>query len=177
MSGYSVLQWWWYLAGGGGGGSSEAAPQTSVGSTLILPEPGQRYDRSQLLQMQLALQQHDAQVLKKSGDIYHPHSLTVRRRTIFPWVTFGANDTTPSVAAGRNFRTANTQATTITDFDDALDGQEIVVRVDDAFTTFDFTGSGLVGNAGADYAASNGDRIHATYDAAEGVWYCQVVGV
>jgi hypothetical protein len=176
---YPVLQWWWYTGtgGGGGGGGSGVASASDGGPALILPDPPERYSQEDLRQMQLALEQQDALVLKKTGDIYHPHSVTVRQRTIFPWVTLVADSVAPSVAQGRNFKTANTVPTTVTNFADGIDGQEIRVRVDDSSTVFDFTGSSLVGNGGSDYIAANGDQLLATYDADEGVWYCQVIGV
>lgn len=51
---------------------------------------------------------------------------------------FSANDTTPSVKPlyGKNyFYTANSSATTITQFDDAIPGQEFLVLINDANTT------------------------------------------
>ncbi len=53
--------------------------------------------------------------------------------------TFADADATPSVAGGgKVFITANTGATTITDFDDGRAGQEIVVIINDGNTTIDF---------------------------------------
>ncbi len=54
-----------------------------------------------------------------------------------PWTpqTFSDGDTTPSVSGGRVFRTTNTSATTITNFDDGADGQEIIIQVNDSNTT------------------------------------------
>lgn len=49
--------------------------------------------------------------------------------------TFPANDATPSVGYANSFQTANTGATTITQFDDGRNGQEIAVRANDANTT------------------------------------------
>jgi hypothetical protein len=63
--------------------------------------------------------------------------------------TIAAGDTTPSLAGFRNFATANTSATTITDFDDTVAGQSYLVQLD-ANTTIDFTGTNLKGNNGAD---------------------------
>jgi hypothetical protein len=50
-------------------------------------------------------------------------------------VTFTDTDTTPSVAGSRVFLTANTGATSITAFDDSVDGQEITVVFGDNNTT------------------------------------------
>ena len=71
---------------------------------------------------------------------------------------FGLTDATPSVLGGRIFRTADT--TTITDFDDGVGGQEIIVHVDHA-VTFDVTGTNLTGNGGVDIVAAAGDMIKA----------------
>lgn len=86
---------------------------------------------------------------------------------------FTANDTTPSVAADAPYyRTANTAPTTITMFDNGYPGQRIIVLIDDAFTTFDFTGTNLVGNGAADWAASNLDWLDAIFDGTR--WRCAV---
>lgn len=45
-------------------------------------------------------------------------------------VSFTAGDTTPSVAYGGRFQTANTAATSVTNFDDGVDEQVIEVRLD-----------------------------------------------
>lgn len=86
------------------------------------------------------------------------------------FLTFTASDTTPSVKQGSLFKTANAVATTITTFDDGYEGKEIIVFIDDANTTFDFTGTTLKGNRGVDYTASQYDWIHATYDGTN--WLC-----
>jgi len=49
--------------------------------------------------------------------------------------TFVDGDTTPSVANSNVFRTANTSATSIIQFDDGIDGQEITVIFGDSNTT------------------------------------------
>ena len=74
------------------------------------------------------------------NDFISPHS------SMLHW-HFTPQDTTPSVLGGRTcFRTANTSATTITNFDDAKQGRVIYVWVHDADTTFGFSGSYLKGN-------------------------------
>ena len=77
------------------------------------------------------------------------------------YITFTANDATPSVAGGWLFETANTAPTTVTTFDGGVEGQEVVVKINDAFTTLDFTSSSLVGNGGVDLACQSGDMLHA----------------
>jgi hypothetical protein len=50
------------------------------------------------------------------------------------WATFADGDTTPDVSAATYFKTANTGATTITDFDGATNAT-IVINITDANTT------------------------------------------
>lgn len=86
---------------------------------------------------------------------------------------FGVNDATPSVYTGsKTYVTANSVATTITAFDDAITDQEIVVIIGDANTTIDFTGTTLKGNAGADWTPGNGDFMRCRFNGTN--WYCDV---
>lgn len=87
-------------------------------------------------------------------------------------VAFSDSDATPSVRGGNMFYTANTGATTITDFDDGYEGQVIRVEVADGNTTIDFTASGLKGNAGADWSPANGDHMTCVYNGTD--WLCDV---
>lgn len=87
--------------------------------------------------------------------------------------TLTANSATPSVVNARLFVTANTSATAYTNFTGGVNGQEICVRVDDANTTFDFTGTSLKGRNGVDYTATSGDVIFAKRIGSN--WYCTVV--
>lgn len=86
--------------------------------------------------------------------------------------TFTANDGTPSVDNYNNFKTANTGATTITMFDDGVNGQPIKVIIGDANTTIDFTATNLRGNAGVDWTPGSGDWLEAIFDGAN--WYCSI---
>lgn len=140
--------------------------------TLILPPPPDRYNPTYMDEVNRALADADADNVKLLANVDLPHSLTVAKRVSFAFQTFGANDATPSVASGRNFATANTSATTITDFDDAKDGQEIVVWINDANTTIDFTSSGLKGNGGVDWSPASGDHMRCTYNGTD--WLCEV---
>ena len=57
--------------------------------------------------------------------------------TYQPWRDLTANDTTPSVAGGRTFTTANTSPTSITDFDDEPGhAYEMTIFINDTNTTF-----------------------------------------
>ena len=50
--------------------------------------------------------------------------------------TFSDGDTTPTIVGGKHWKTANTGATTITDFDDTPgDGYHIRVYINDDYTT------------------------------------------
>lgn len=71
-------------------------------------------------------------------------------------VTFAAGDTSPSVATGGVFRTANTGATSITTFDDGRNGQRIVLIFKDANTTL-VNGATLEINGDANFTGANGD--------------------
>jgi len=87
-------------------------------------------------------------------------------------VTFTAQDATPSVASGTVFKTANTSATIITMFDGALAGQTMIVLINDTFTTIDFTGTNLKGNAGVDWSPTTGDTLQAVFISPN--WYCRI---
>src|SRR3972149_10652188 len=53
------------------------------------------------------------------------------------------------------------------------DGQEIWVYVNDALTTFNFSGSSLRGNKSIDYRAFIGDVVHAIN--INDIWYCTII--
>lgn len=88
------------------------------------------------------------------------------------YITFTANDATPSVSSGELFNTANSSATTITMFDNGYIGQKIRVLILDANTTVDFTGTNLKGNGGSDWSPSNGDFMDCVFNGTD--WYCSV---
>ena len=92
------------------------------------------------------------------------------------WIaTFGVNDTTPSVADSgypvQLFQTANTGATTITDFDDQQPNQVITIIVKDSVTTFGFSGARLEGNNDADWLATDGDVFQFIYNYTDDLWH------
>lgn len=119
------------------------------------------------------LEREDTQNLKRRSDVDHPHSLTVREREIHPFKTFADQDATPDVSQGRNFKTANTVATTITDFDNGVEGQTICIVTGDANTTFDFTGTNLKGIT-SDWTAPTERKFYFTYDGT--YWYINRTG-
>lgn len=87
-------------------------------------------------------------------------------------VAFAASDTTPSVAGGTVFKTANLGSTTITMFDSGVEGQTIYVWINDVNTIFDFTGTNLKGNAGADWSPTTGDSLSAFFTGSQ--WLCRI---
>ena len=91
------------------------------------------------------------------------------------FATITASDATPSVKGGKYFVTANTGATTITAFDDGIEGQEILVKIGDANTTIDFTGTTLKGNVGVDWTPGSGDFMRCTFDGTN--WLCQITEI
>ena len=88
-------------------------------------------------------------------------------------VVFADGDATPNVYDKELFKTANTGATTITDFEDGYENQKITVVINDANTSIDFTGSNLKGNGGVDWSPSAGDHMTCVYDG-EQYWYCTI---
>ena len=86
---------------------------------------------------------------------------------------FSADDATPSVTGHSLFRTANANPTTITDFDNPTDGQNIWVLVNDAVTTFSFS-TGIEGYS-TSFLADNGAVYHFYYDATDTNWHMEGV--
>lgn len=85
-----------------------------------------------------------------------------------------ANSTTPSVAYGRLWNTANSNPTTYTNFTGGIQGQVIEILINDANSTFNFHSGSLKGNFSTDYFAVSGDLLRATYVSATGFWYCEI---
>ena len=91
---------------------------------------------------------------------------------------FTDRDTTPSVAAGMNFITANGGATSISDFDDGTPGRIIIIRFNDANTTVvnDASGTGagpifLSGGANKAFALNQMLVLQMCGGAAPSPWY------
>lgn len=84
-----------------------------------------------------------------------------------PRKTFAAQDTTPSVLGYKRFITANGSTTAITDFDDAVPGQEIEVFVFDNHTSF-VNGTMLLTAERTTKKAVNGQWYLFVYE--NGVW-------
>jgi hypothetical protein len=105
-------------------------------------------------------------------DVYHatkPFDRQVGRKTS----TATSLDATPSIRGFGTLKTANASATTITNLDDGVEGQEVLVLINDANTTIDFTGTTLKGNAGVDWSPASGDFMRCRKIGAN--WYCSVV--
>ena len=81
---------------------------------------------------------------------------------------FADGDATPSVSAGGSFYTENTGATSITTFDDGVDGQVLEVLVNDAETTF-VHGATLKTNTGVDVVSAI-SRIY-RFKMIASIWY------
>lgn len=84
-------------------------------------------------------------------------------------------DATPSVATASILTTANTSATSITDFDGGVTGQVVLLICADANTTIDFTSSQLRGNGGIDRKLLSGESVLAVANTGATIWYCAVV--
>lgn len=77
-------------------------------------------------------------------------------------ITFGNNDTTPSVKQGHAFYADNSSGTTITDFDDAMDGQEITISFSNSNTTIQHNAAVRL-SGGSNFAATSNDTISLVY--------------
>lgn len=88
-------------------------------------------------------------------------------------ITATSLDATPSVRGSEYLTTANGGATTITAFDDGVAGQSLLVKIGDANTTIDFSGTTLKGNAGVDWTPASGDSMRGTFDGTN--WYFTTV--
>lgn len=87
-------------------------------------------------------------------------------------VTLPDGDTTPSVAIGNVFLTANTGATTISDFDLGREGQRLTIRAGDALTTIAHNANIILKGA-ANKLLALGETIEllAYGSGAPAVWY------
>jgi hypothetical protein len=82
--------------------------------------------------------------------------------------SFTDADTTPNVSASSYFLTANTGATSITDFDTMADFQLIIIQAGDGNTTLVHSAA-LVLNGAANWTMATGDTITLIYDGSN--WY------
>lgn len=86
-------------------------------------------------------------------------------------VDISDGDATPTVVGGSVFKTQNTTPTTITDFTNGVETEEITVIFGDSNTTIDFNSAGpLKGNAGEDWSPKAGDSMQCVYDGSH--WHC-----
>ena len=85
--------------------------------------------------------------------------------TIYQIKTFTARDTTPSVVGGSLFKTANDSPTSIANFDDGTEGQQITILINDANTDFTHDARFLILNGAANWtAATTNDSITFVYN-------------
>jgi len=104
-----------------------------------------------------------------SGDTITADVLEVRERYYNDaFVTFTDADTTPDVSAGNKFLTANTGATSITNFDLGHETQEIVIHFGDANTTL-VNGATLNLQGAVNFTGATGNSI--TLIKRGTVWY------
>jgi len=96
--------------------------------------------------------------------------LNLTGATNLVWNALVDGDTTPDVSGGTFFKTANTGATLITDFDGNTDAW-IVVRADDANTTIVHDATKIKLSGGISIPMSAGDVLMFAEDSATGVWY------
>jgi len=76
-----------------------------------------------------------------------------------PAQVFSDGDTTPSVSGGTWFITNNSSPTTITYLDDAVEGQQVWILINDNNTTIDFTGTQLFHPEGVDWKPESGSIL------------------
>ena len=88
------------------------------------------------------------------GDVDISGDVTVGGATVYTIATL-ANDATPSVLGARTFLTGGT--TTITDFDDGVTGQEIVIMAEHTITITD--GTNIFLNGSANFAMTDSDTL------------------
>ncbi len=103
------------------------------------------------------------------------NDLLVEENTERNWgqCQFTDGDATPNVQGVKVCRTNNTGgATTITNLDEGIPGQDVLIVVQDANTTFDFSVSSLTGHGGVDFAAASGDWVYCTYWRKGPQWAC-----
>lgn len=95
-------------------------------------------------------------------------ALKIRVNSLKTAVTFTSGDATPSVSTGTFFKSYLNNAVTITDFDDAFDGQEITLYSQGA-VTLDVTSSGIKCGT-TDIVMVSGDITKLLYDGTD--WRC-----
>ena len=90
----------------------------------------------------------------------------------YTWTTFADGDATPDISGGSRFKTANTGATVITDFDNPdANGQTIIVLFTDGNTTIQdlSNGSNVRLEGSVDFDSAAYDMMEFEYDGADWV--------
>jgi len=116
--------------------------------------------------VQIEKQSGTAITVDNSGDNYLDRNIETPS-------TIADGDTTPSLNGNFTFHTANTGATTITNFDDMVYGEEYLIVFKDANTTIDFSGTNLKGNNNVDYIGTLNEALKVTFDGTNK--YCTIV--
>lgn len=83
-----------------------------------------------------------------------------------------AKNRQPNVNSKTILKTNNISRTTISNFEQGIEGQKIVVIFKDNNTIVDFSNSKLKGNNGKDFKASKDDHMECIFDGED--WYCSV---
>ena len=103
----------------------------------------------------------------RGGTTASPAKIRLLSQTGFSTVTFSDGATGPSVINGNRFKTANTGATTITNFTQGTDGQLITIIFTDANTTVQNNANIKLAGA-ADFTSTADDTLMLVYDGS--VW-------
>jgi len=88
------------------------------------------------------------------------------------WQYFSDLDETPSVKGKFFFKVSYSQAKTITMLDDGVNGQSVKIIMVTGNITWDFTGTNMKGNSGADWSPTAGDWMEGIFDGTN--WYFSV---
>jgi len=99
-------------------------------------------------------------------------SLTLSGPTNVVWYALTDGDATPDVSAGTYFETANTGATSITDFDGATDAK-IALKAGDALTTIVHDAAKIALQGGIDITLNANDIM--SFVERSGVWYEEAI--
>jgi len=114
--------------------------------------------------------EHSALVFDNEGNVVSRLDKNGQQYVI---ATFVDLDTTPDVTQGNIFKTANTGATLIADFDGLGSfGKDFTIFIGDNNTTFDFSNANIFGNNEVDYLARTNDVIEVSYDGTS--FFCEI---
>lgn len=125
---------------------------------VTFPVPGDRYDKTRM----------SVFIDELERVLYEVAAIAAEEAVGGAIVAFTDADTTPSVSGGTRFSEANTGVTSITAFDDGVEGQEITILFTTANTTI-VDGANLHLSGGANFVGSADDILVLFYDGTS--WY------